>query len=53
VDFLLSQESIVKFHIELFISQFYSSGSTNPDSPGVENFTGKELKLSEEAQHLR
>ncbi|XDV14997.1 hypothetical protein PO909_015152 [Leuciscus waleckii] len=30
-----------------------SSGSTNPDSPGVENFTGKELKLSQEAQHLR
>lgn len=30
-----------------------SSGSTNPDSPGVENFTGKELRLSQEAQHLR
>lgn len=30
-----------------------SSGSTNPDSPGVENFTGKELRLSQDAQHLR
>ncbi|XP_077088521.1 ubiquitin carboxyl-terminal hydrolase 53 isoform X3 [Siphateles boraxobius] len=30
-----------------------SSGSTNHDSPGVENFTGKEIKLSQEAQHLR
>ncbi|XP_073697673.1 inactive ubiquitin carboxyl-terminal hydrolase 53 [Garra rufa] len=30
-----------------------SSGSTNPDSPGVENFTGKELRISQDAQHLR
>ncbi|XP_016357427.1 inactive ubiquitin carboxyl-terminal hydrolase 53-like isoform X2 [Sinocyclocheilus anshuiensis] len=30
-----------------------SNGSTNPDSPGVENFTGKELRLRQDAQHLR
>ncbi|TRY99990.1 hypothetical protein DNTS_006404 [Danionella cerebrum] len=30
-----------------------SSGSTNPDSPVVENLTGKELRLSQDAQHLR
>ncbi|KAA0722311.1 Inactive ubiquitin carboxyl-terminal hydrolase 53 [Triplophysa tibetana] len=30
-----------------------SSGSTNPDSPGVENFTGKELRANQDAQHLR
>lgn len=30
-----------------------SSGSTNPDSPGVENLTGKELKLAQEAPLLR
>ncbi|XP_055061325.2 inactive ubiquitin carboxyl-terminal hydrolase 53 isoform X1 [Misgurnus anguillicaudatus] len=30
-----------------------SSGSTNPDSPGVENFTGKELRTNQDAQHLR
>uniref|UniRef100_A0A672LI19 Ubiquitin specific peptidase 53 n=1 Tax=Sinocyclocheilus grahami TaxID=75366 RepID=A0A672LI19_SINGR len=27
-----------------------SNGSTNPDSPGVENFTGKELRLRQDAQ---
>ncbi|XP_051560965.1 inactive ubiquitin carboxyl-terminal hydrolase 53 isoform X1 [Myxocyprinus asiaticus] len=30
-----------------------SSGSTNPDSPGVENFTGKELRQNQDTQHLR
>lgn len=30
-----------------------SSGSTNPDSPGVENFAGKELRVTPEAQPLR
>ncbi|KAG5286330.1 hypothetical protein AALO_G00013650 [Alosa alosa] len=30
-----------------------SSGSTNPDSPGVENFAGKELKLAQDAPQLR
>ncbi|XP_036438890.1 inactive ubiquitin carboxyl-terminal hydrolase 53 isoform X1 [Colossoma macropomum] len=30
-----------------------SSGSTNPDSPGVENFAGKELRVTPEAQQLR
>ncbi|XP_066517613.1 inactive ubiquitin carboxyl-terminal hydrolase 53 isoform X2 [Hoplias malabaricus] len=30
-----------------------SSGSTNPDSPGLENFAGKELRVTQEAQQLR
>ncbi|XP_072526184.1 inactive ubiquitin carboxyl-terminal hydrolase 53 [Salminus brasiliensis] len=30
-----------------------SSGSTNPDSPGVENFAGKELRVTPEAQQTR
>lgn len=30
-----------------------SSGSTNPDSPGVENFAGKELKLAQDVPQPR
>ncbi|XP_049328220.1 inactive ubiquitin carboxyl-terminal hydrolase 53 isoform X1 [Astyanax mexicanus] len=30
-----------------------SSGSTNPDSPGVENFAGKELRVTPETQQIR
>ncbi|XP_030644112.1 inactive ubiquitin carboxyl-terminal hydrolase 53 [Chanos chanos] len=30
-----------------------SSGSTNPDSPGVENLAGKEIRSTPEAEHLR
>ena len=30
-----------------------SSGSTNPDSPGVENLAGKELKLAQDTPPLR